>query len=56
MCKKKTSEYTDLYDIIFTKDYYDTIESIDYLNKNHFDYRNLIPMGLANNSTNLNIY
>ena len=56
LCIKKTSECTDLYDIIFAKDYYDTIESIDWLNKNHFDYRGLIPLGLAINCTNLNIY
>ena len=31
-------------------------ELIDWLNKNHFDYRNLIPMELANDATNLNIY
>ena len=29
---------------------------IDWLNKNHFDYRELIPMGLANDATGLNIY
>lgn len=28
----------------------------DWLNANHFDYRGLIPMGLAINATNLNIY
>lgn len=28
----------------------------DWFNKNHFDYRGLIPMGLAINATNLNIY
>ena len=28
----------------------------DWLNKNHFDYRGLIPMGLAKDATNLNIY
>ena len=28
----------------------------DYLNKNHFDYRGLIPMGLAIDATGLNIY
>lgn len=28
----------------------------DYLNKNHFDYRGLIPMGLANDATDKNIY
>ena len=29
---------------------------IDWLNKNHFDYRGLIPKGLANDATGLNIY
>lgn len=29
---------------------------IDWCNKNHFDYRGLIPLGLANDATNLNIY
>ena len=33
-----------------------TIEGFDWLNKNHFDYRGLIPMGLALDATNLNIY
>lgn len=33
-----------------------TIEGFDWLNKNHFDYRGLIPMGLAIDCTNLNIY
>lgn len=28
----------------------------DWLNKNHFDYRGLIPKGLAIDATNLNIY
>lgn len=28
----------------------------DWFNKNHFDYRGLIPMGLAIDCTNLNIY
>lgn len=58
LCIKKISEYThiDLYDIIFAKDYYDTIESIDWLNKNHFDYRGLIKKGLAIDATGLNIY
>ena len=26
---------------------FDSIESIDWLNEHHFDYRGLIPMGLA---------
>ena len=33
-----------------------TIEGIDWLNKNHFDYRNLIDKNLAIDCTNLNIY
>ena len=31
-------------------------ELVDWLNKNHFDYNNLIPKGLANDATGLNIY
>ena len=35
----------------------DDIESIiDWFHKNHFDYRGLIPMGLAIDATNKNIY
>ena len=42
LCIKETSECTDLYGIIFSKDYfYDTIESINYLYKNHIDIRGL---------------
>lgn len=33
-----------------------SIETFDWLNKNHFDYRGLIPLGLALDATNLNIY
>lgn len=29
---------------------------VDFCNKNHFDYRGLIPMGLAIDATGLNIY
>ena len=29
---------------------------LDFYHKYHFDYRGLIPMGLANNATGLNIY
>lgn len=29
---------------------------IEWCNKNHFDYRGLIPMGLANDATGKNIY
>ena len=33
-----------------------SIPTLDWLNKNHFDYRGLIPLGLANDATGLNIY
>ena len=33
-----------------------TIEGIDWLNKNHLDYRGLIEKGLAIDATGLNIY
>ena len=33
-----------------------SIPALDWLNKNHFDYRGLIPMGLAKDATGLNIY
>jgi hypothetical protein len=33
-----------------------TTWTYDWFNKNHFDYRGLIPMGLAEDATGLNIY
>ena len=57
LCIKETSERADFYGIIFSQDYYyDTVESIDFLYKNHIDIRGLIPKGLAIDTTNLNIY
>lgn len=35
---------------------YHTIESFDYLYKNHIDFRGLIEKGLAENATGKNIY
>lgn len=35
---------------------YPNSDAIDWLNKNHFDYRGLIPRGLAKDATGLNIY
>lgn len=32
------------------------IYEVDFYNKNHFDYRDLIPLGLALDATGLNIY
>lgn len=42
--------YYDVIDI----DWYEVLH--DFYNKNHFDYRGLIPMGLANDATDKNIY
>ena len=33
-----------------------TYDTVDWCNENHFDYRGLIPIGLAIDCTNLNIY
>ena len=33
-----------------------TLKTYDYFYKNHIDCRGLIPMGLAKDATNLNIY
>ena len=43
-------------DSCFYTDTYDYISLIDWLNKNHFDYRGLIEKGLAIDATGLNIY
>ena len=47
MWRRKLLTFTSLYDI-------EAI--IDWFHKNHIDYRDLIPMGLAIDATNLNIY
>ena len=39
-----------------SSDYHITFDTVDWCNKNHFDYRGLIEKGLAINATNLNIY
>ena len=39
-----------------SSDYNITYDTVDWCNKNHFDYRGLIEKGLAIDATNLNIY
>ena len=39
-----------------SSDYHITYDTVDWCNKNHFDYRGLIEKGLAIDATNLNIY
>lgn len=60
MTEEQKNEYYNICETTITEwgneIHYDCIESIDWLNKNHFDYRGLIPMGLALDATNLNIY
>ena len=46
----------NLYLILDKEPIMKSVKEIDWYNKNHFDYRGLIPMGLANDATGLNIY
>ena len=39
-----------------TISYLEILALFEWFNKNHFDYRGLIPMGLANDATGLDIY
>lgn len=43
-------------DIVEDTELFDNYESIDYLISNNFDIYGLIPIGLANDATGLNIY
>ena len=47
LCYKKEREGLEFGKWAAKTHYYDTIDSIDYLNSIHIDYRGLIPMGLA---------
>ena len=42
--------------VLYQKHFVMKTDVIDWLNKNHFDYRGLIEKGLANDATGLNIY
>ena len=54
--EEQEREYGSLLEVDIYGIGYDTVESIDWLNKNHFDYRGLIEKGLAKDATGLNIY
>ena len=43
-------------DVVEEIELFESPESFEYLIENHFDYYGLIPMGLANDATGLNIY
>ena len=49
--QKKEYRHITMYDSSYT-----ISDSIDWLNKNHFDHRGLIPKGLAIDATGLNIF
>ena len=53
-----TEEQKSQYSFFLTRiiDGYDSSLLIDWLNKNHFDYRGLIPMELAIDATGLGVY
>lgn len=42
--------------VLYHKHFVMKSDVIDWFNKNHFDWRGLIPMGLAIDATDLNIY
>ena len=60
MTEEQMNHYLDLQDSTTSEWgyplYFDCVESIDWLNENHFDYRGLIENGLAIDATGLNIY
>lgn len=56
MTRKQEREWQSLMVCDIYGIFYHTIESFDYLYKNHIDVRGLIPMGLAIDATGLNIY
>ena len=54
-CGRHTETY--YYDMVgHEHNFYPNFDAIDWLNKNHFDYRGLIEKGLALDATGLNIY
>lgn len=60
MTKEQKNEYNNLCETILDDFGYpasfNTVDSLDWLNKNRFDYRGLIPMDLAIDATELKIY
>ena len=56
MTRKQEREWQSLMVCDIYGIFYHTIESFDYLYKNHIDIRGLIPMDLAIDATGLNIY
>ena len=56
MTEEQQKEYQYITERWMYDSSYSIADSIDWLNKNHFDYRGLIENGLAIDATGLNIY
>ena len=56
MTEEQKQEYQHITERWMYDSSYSISDSIDWLNANHFDYRNLIQMNLAIDATGLNIY
>ena len=56
MTEEQKKEYQYITERWMYDSSYSISDSIDWLNKNHFDFRNLIGRNLAIDCTNLNIY
>ena len=56
MTEEQRKEYNYITERWMYDSSYSISDSIDWLNKNHFDYRGLIEKGLALDATGLNIY
>ena len=56
MTKEQKQEYQYITERWMYDSSYSISDSIDWLNKNHFDYRGLIEKSLALDATGLNIY
>lgn len=51
-----TVKQRDSYRFLTSSAHASPVKLIEFFHKNHLDYRGLIPMGLAIDATNLNIY
>ena len=56
MTEEQRKEYQYITERWMYDSSYSISDSTDWLNENHFDYRGLIPKGLAIDATGLNIY